>query len=233
MNDIFLSVVLPCRNQEDHIGAVLRQYSEPLETIGRPFELVVVPNACTDQTPAVVAELAVADPCIRVVDNPKGGWGLSVRMGLAAARGEHLCYTNSARTQPQQIVQLLDVYQRNKPCLAKVRRQQRGILSREIGSWLYNVEGRLLFRITSRDVNGTPKIMSKELFERLQLASDGDLLDLELMAKITRIGVPVVETTVTGFTRHGGKSTTKLRSAWRMYAGAFSLWRTLQGFPRS
>ena len=72
----------------------------PLEALDIPFELVVVPNASTDRTQAVVERLAAGDDRIRAVANPRGGWGLSVRTGLDAARGSILCYTNTARTDP-------------------------------------------------------------------------------------------------------------------------------------
>lgn len=218
-----LSVVLPCRNQADHIGGVLAAYFSPLDTLGLPYELVVVPNACTDETPAEVATLAAAEPRVRVVDNPLGGWGRSVLAGLAAARGTVLCYTNSARTNPAHVAELFGLYRAHAPCLAKVRREQRGVVLRELGSALYNFEGRLLFGIRARDVNGTPKIFGRDLYVQAQLSQAGDLLDLELMARAARLKVPVVELPVAGFTRHGGTSTTNLGSAWRMYAGAVKL----------
>jgi hypothetical protein len=171
----------------------------------------------------VVEGLARRDPRIVVVENPKGGWGLSVRVGLDAARGEVLCYTNSARTDPEHVGLLVGLYLRHAPCVAKARRCRRQAPLRELGSLLYNLEGRLLFGIKARDVNGTPKVLPRELYRQLRLASDGDLLDMELMAKVVRRGVPVVEMPVAGFKRHGGKSSTTLASAWRMYVGALRL----------
>jgi glycosyltransferase involved in cell wall biosynthesis len=219
--DRALSVVLPCRNQADHIERVLRSYAAPLA--GLDYELVVVPNACSDRTAEIARAVAAGDPRVRVVENPEGGWGRSVLTGLAAARGRLLCYTNSARTDPAHIPALLGLYEAHAPCLAKVRREERAAPLREIGSWLYNLEGRLLFGIRARDVNGTPKLLSRELYAGLDLRSPGDLLDLELMAKAARRGVPVVELPVKGFARHGGKSSTRLGSAWRMYVGALKL----------
>jgi glycosyltransferase involved in cell wall biosynthesis len=226
---IFLSVILPCRNQADHIGEVLASYRQPLSSIGRNYELVVVPNACTDNTFEIVQKLAAADASIRVVENPKGGWGLSVLTGLKAARGEVLCYTNSARTDPASIPVLLDLYLKNAPCLAKVRRENRGVFLRSFGSTLYNFEGRMLYGIKARDVNGTPKILSRELYEKAALFSAGDLLDMELLAKVTRLGIPVVELPTQGFKRHGGKSSTNFKSAWNMYVGAVQLRGKLKG----
>jgi glycosyltransferase involved in cell wall biosynthesis len=226
-----LSIILPCRNQADHIGAVLRAYAEPLQSTGVPYELVVVPNACTDRTADVVREIAAGDNRIVVVESALGGWGRSVLAGLAAARGEILCYTNSARTDPQDIPPLLDLFRRHAPCVAKIRREQRGVFWRELGSWLYNCEARLLYGVGVGDVNGTPKILGRDVYRRLDLRSLGDLLDLELVAKVKRLGIPVVERPVSGFKRHGGRSSTRLSSAWRMYTGAVALRKTLAGFP--
>ena len=227
---VYLSVILPCRNQADHIKEVLQRYRAPLDKIGKSYELVVVPNACTDNTFEVVAALAREDKHIAVAENPKGGWGLSVIVGLAAARGSVLCYTNSARTNPVHVPILLEEYLKNAPCLAKVRREKRAAPLREAGSWLYNLEARIFFGIKAADVNGTPKIFSRELYQKLGLFSPGDLLDMELLAKVTRLGLPVIEFPVEGFKRHGGKSSTNLGSAWRMYAGALQLRKALKTF---
>jgi glycosyltransferase involved in cell wall biosynthesis len=223
-----LSVVLPCRNQGDHIGAVLPRYLAPLEALGLPFELVVVPNASTDNTQEVVANLARRDPRIRVVPNPLGGWGRAVLTGLDAAAGRILLYTNTARTDPAALPRFVRCYLDHAPCLVKARREQRKAPLRELGSRLYNLEGRLLFGIPVKDVNGTPKVFAREFYEELRLAETGDLLDLELMAQAAQRGTPVLEIPVQGFQRHGGRSSTTWRSAWRMYAGAFRLWWSLK-----
>jgi hypothetical protein len=143
------------------------------------------------------------------------------------ARGDVLAYTNSARTNPEHVPQLLNLYRQHEPCLAKVRRVHRNAPLREIGSWLYNLEGRLLFGVRVDDVNGTPKIFPRELFEQAQLASEGDLIDMELMAQARRLGVQVVDMPVAGFKRHGGRSSTNWASAWNMYTGAWKLRKSL------
>jgi dolichol-phosphate mannosyltransferase len=219
-----ISVVLPCRNQADHIGRVLQGYLAPLEELALPFELVVVPNGSSDHTAAVVTELARRDPRLCVVENPAGGWGRSVRAGLAAASGDVLVYTNTARTDPASLPDYVRRYRDAQPCLVKASRRARHAPLREIGSLLYNVEGRVLFGLRCTDVNGTPKVFARDVYERVGLTEDGDLLDMELMAGVARLGLPVIEIPVTGFHRHGGKSSTTLRSAWNMYAGALKLW---------
>lgn len=221
------SLVLPCRNQADHIGRVLEGYLAALEPIGVPFELVVVPNACTDRTPEIVAELARQDRRIQTVANPLGGWGRSVLAGLRAARGAVLAYTNTARTDPARVPELYELYCRNPESMVKLCRVKRQAPLRQIGSRLYNLEGRLLLGVRSNDVNGTPKIFSRDFYRQADAGSEDDLLDMEFMARAAQLGVPVVEVPVPGFRRHGGRSSTTLRSAWLMYTGAWRLRRRL------
>jgi glycosyltransferase involved in cell wall biosynthesis len=224
-----LSVVLPVRNQADHIEPVIREYLRVLPAGGRSFELVLVPNACTDASPEICRALASQDDRIRVAENPKGGWGLSVRVGLGACRGEALCYTNSARTDPGQILALLARFQEHPSALVKIARHSRGAILREAGSFLYNLECQLLLRTRVRDVNGTPKIFHRSLLDRFPLISEGDLLDAELLSRCARARIRVVEVALPGWKRHGGSSSTKLGSARRMYVGVVKLFLSLPG----
>jgi glycosyltransferase involved in cell wall biosynthesis len=221
-----ISLVLPCRNQADHIGAILPRYVEALAALGTPFELVVVPNASTDATAEIVAALALREPRVRMLGNPAGGWGRSVRLGLDAARGAVLAYTNTARTEPGVVPLFLRKHQEGGACLVKARREARRAPVRVLGSGLYNLEARLCFGLRSGDVNGTPKVFSRVFYHAARPRADGDLFDLELMVRAHRLGVAVEELPVRGFRRHGGRSSTGLKRAWAMYAGALRLWLT-------
>jgi glycosyltransferase involved in cell wall biosynthesis len=218
-----LSLVLPCRNQGEYIGTLLQKYVPPLERTGLPFELIVVPNACTDDSEVVVGQLAQDDERVRMVALAEGGWGRAVRAGLRAAWGSILAYTNTARANPELLPEFVERYWRSRECLVKARREARQAPLRELGSGLYNFEARLCCGVHCRDVNGTPKIFSRAFYESLSLASTGDLFDLELIAAAGRRGMPIIEIPVQGFSRHGGRSSTTLWSAWKMYAGALRL----------
>jgi glycosyltransferase involved in cell wall biosynthesis len=218
-----VSVVLPCRNQSDHIAEVVPRYAAAFDRSGIHVELIVVPNASTDTTEQQVRALAAADSRVRCVANHSGGWGRSVRVGLEAARGGVLVYTNSARTDPDTLPDFVCRHLEQPRSLVKAARQQRKALLREVGSTLYNLEARLLFGVRCHDVNGTPKVFSRMLYDQIRLTQDGDLLDLELIAQATRLRAAIVDVPTFGFKRHGGKSSTTLRSAWRMYTGAMGL----------
>jgi glycosyltransferase involved in cell wall biosynthesis len=220
-----LSVVLPFRDQADHAARVLEGWRASLDRLGVGWEIVAVPNACRDETPAVVRSAAAGDARVRCIELAEPGWGRAVRAGLAAASGEVLSYANSARTDPAVFAPLLQRYRASAPCLVKVSRVARGAPLRSLGSALFNLEARWLFGLGSRDVNGTPKLFPREWWRGVAdgVRESGDLLDLAVLAAATRSGLPVVEVERAGFARHGGRSSTGLASAARMLAGAIRL----------
>src|SRR4051812_3117043 len=93
-----VSIILPVHNQQDHIGAIVREYIAALEKLPSSYELLLVTNACRDRSVEICAGLAAEHEQVRHVDTPRGGWGHAVILGLQSASGDTLCYTNSART---------------------------------------------------------------------------------------------------------------------------------------
>src|ERR1051326_5913168 len=98
-----ISIILPVHNQADHIWDVVREYATVLLKVPRPHEILLVVNNCRDHSLQVCQGLAAQMPQVRVLNTPKGGWGLAVKHGLEEARGDLLCYTNSARTTGQDL----------------------------------------------------------------------------------------------------------------------------------
>lgn len=219
------SIVLPVYNQAEHIEAIVSEYVAALERSGIAWEIVLVPNNCRDASNDICRRLADANPNVRVVQLELGGWGRAVRAGIAAARGDLLCYTNSARTTPEELV-LLVLYARTFPdVVVKANRKIREHWSRRLGSLLYNLECRALFDLSCWDVNGTPKVFPRSATKLLGLTRDDDLIDAEFNVICRREQYHMVEVPIFSSRRHGGSSTTNLRSAFRMYWGAVELWR--------
>jgi glycosyltransferase involved in cell wall biosynthesis len=225
MTDGLASVVLPVHNQADHLAVVVEEYMAVLGRLPLATELILVPNACRDATPAVAQELARRHANVRVVESDLGGWGRAVRAGLAAARGSLLCYTNSARTAPEDLTLVLLYAFAHPGIVVKANRKIREHWSRRLGSLLYNLQCRALFDLACWDVNGTPKVFPRSMSALLTLARDDDLIDAEFAAICRRENYPMLEVPIFSSRRHGGKSTTTLRTAVKLYVGAYQLWR--------
>jgi glycosyltransferase involved in cell wall biosynthesis len=221
------SIVLPVHNQADHIAGVVAGYVDVLDRLEWPYELVLVTNGCTDDSVPVCAELSERLDPVRTIDLAEGGWGKAVLAGIAASRGNHVCYTNTARTTPEMLALALSYARAYPTVVVKANRKIRDNWRRRLGSLIYNLECRALFDLPTWDINGTPKVFPRSFERLLQLQRDDDLIDAELLALCRIEGYPVVEVPLLATHRHGGKSTTNYGSALRMYTGALALRRRL------
>jgi glycosyltransferase involved in cell wall biosynthesis len=232
VTDSLFSIVLPVHNQSDHVVGILEEYCGHLDYIDINYELIVVTNNCSDESPKNVEAFAGKNPRVRHIDLPKEkGWGRAVREGIAASTGEFICFTNSARTSAKDLGLLL-LYARNYGLVVlKANRKIRESFLRRAGSLLYNLECRALFDMSCWDVNGTPKVFPRKFEQLLDLKENGDLIDAEFDALCFRNGYPLLEVPIFSSRRHGGRSTTNVKSALGMYLGVFALRRRLNGKP--
>ena len=222
-----VSIVLPVHDQGDHVADVVREYEESLARLPVPHEIVLVVNGSTDSSLLVCRDLERTNPAVKVLESVEGGWGRAVLLGLEAARGDLLCYTNLARTRAEDLTLLVLYGLMHPDVVVKANRKIRDSLYRRFGSLLYNLECRALFDLSYWDINGTPKVFSRSLGRLLELTREDDLVDLEFHIVCRREGYRVLEVPIFSNVRHGGRSTTNHRSALGLYWGALSMWRGL------
>jgi glycosyltransferase involved in cell wall biosynthesis len=223
-----VSVVLPVHNQADHLQGVLQEYESALGTLPVAHECLLVVNGCTDRSLEVCRERSACSPAERVIHSEQSGWGHAVLLGLEAARGDLLCYTNLARTTSTDLKSMLLCAVAEPGVVVKANRKIRDSWQRRVGSLLYNLECRALFDLAYWDVNGTPKVFPRSCDKLLRLTRRDNLIDAEFAMVCRREGYPVLEVPIFSSRRHGGTSTTGYLSALSMYWGTYRLWRTLR-----
>lgn len=99
-----LSVVIPAFNEEKQIGACLASLAAQKTSI--PYEIIVVDNASTDNTAAVVKEYMSALQ-IRVIPEPYKSRGAARAAGFAAAEGDVICSTDADTIIPSTWIQTI------------------------------------------------------------------------------------------------------------------------------
>ncbi len=65
-----------------------------------PVEILVVDNASTDRTPAIVHEIAAEHPIVSLLYQPIPGKGAAVRKGMLAGQGEYLFICDADLAMP-------------------------------------------------------------------------------------------------------------------------------------
>lgn len=88
-----VSVVVCTWNRAASLARTLERMTRLAVPHGEAWELVVVDNRCTDDTPAVIASFAGRLP-IRRIGEPEPGLAHARNRGVAESRGEHVVFTD-------------------------------------------------------------------------------------------------------------------------------------------
>jgi polyisoprenyl-phosphate glycosyltransferase len=109
----YVTIVLPCFNEEGHVIAEIERISAAMEASGYSYELMCVDDASTDGTLAKLYEAAPRFPKMEVVHfHRNGGSGTVRRIGTQRARGEIVVWTDADMTYPNEripeLVQILE-----------------------------------------------------------------------------------------------------------------------------
>jgi len=83
--EIEISIVMPCLNEADTIGACVRKAMDTLRSHRIDGEVIVADNGSTDASVAIARELGA-----RVVPVRQKGYGAALMGGIAAARGKYI-----------------------------------------------------------------------------------------------------------------------------------------------
>jgi len=99
----YVSIVLPCYNEQDHVLREVERISRAMDISGLPYELIAVDDASADAT---LERLKAAEPNLprlRVVHFPRnGGAGTVRRIGTQQAKGEIVVWTDADMTYPNE-----------------------------------------------------------------------------------------------------------------------------------
>jgi succinoglycan biosynthesis protein ExoA len=83
-----VSVVLPVRNEEQHLRAAVERVLA--QRYDGPFEVVLAVGPSEDATARIAAEIAASDPRVHVVDNPSGRTAAGLNLAIAASSHGYL-----------------------------------------------------------------------------------------------------------------------------------------------
>src|SRR3954449_6006233 len=105
----YLSLVIPAYNEQENVEALLQRVGAALAQVGRPFEVIIVDDGSTDQTPKLLDDAMAKLPWLRVLRLVKNcGQSAAFDAGFKAARGDVVATIDAdLQNDPEEIPRLL------------------------------------------------------------------------------------------------------------------------------
>ncbi len=233
-----LSIIMPAYNEEEIVGFTTRRLVTAFERAGYRLELVAVDNGSSDRTGEIIREMASQFDAVvyhQVEKNEGYGNGVLSAMPVCTAPWIGIIPADG-QVDAEDVVRLYEaVVVTNGKVLGKVRRRFRmDGLMRKIVSVSYNLFVLLLWpRIGSLDINGSPKLLPREVLMRMRLTSKRWFLDPEIMIKAYYMGIRVMELNVFARMRGNGISHVRAETCWEFFrnllhyrfSGEMAQWR--------
>lgn len=163
-----VSVVIPAHNEAENLATLVPEIAANLG--GTAHEIIIVDDASTDDTPALIERLAASGISVRRLKHPRSlGQSAAVMTGVVAARGSLVVTLdgdgqNDPRFIPEMIRALDD------PAVGIVAGQRLGrkdTMSKKLSSRIANGVRRFFLKDDTRDTGCGLKAFRREPFTRL------------------------------------------------------------------
>lgn len=211
-----ISVVLPVFNEEENIESVLCSIDRAIKAIFHAYEIIIVNDGSTDNTPIIIERLKKDYNNLKVVTFERNrGYGSALREGFSRAVFDHIFYTDSdGQFDVSEISKILPLIDKCD-MVAGFRLNRKDSALRVFSSRVYNKLVAGLFGLKVRDVNCSFKLFKKEIIDNIQLYSIGFSIDAELLWKAKVNGYKICEAGVSHFAREKGESKVRITDTLR------------------
>jgi glycosyltransferase involved in cell wall biosynthesis len=217
-----VSFIMPCYNEQEVIPYTIPQLCDAFAKAGHKLELVACDNGSSDRTGELIHEfVAKGLPVVHHRVEPNEGYGNGVLKTIAVCSAPWIgIIPADGQVDAEDVARLFDaVKHTDGKVIGKVRRRFRmdGPL-RKIVSVIYNALVFCLWpNLGSIDINGSPKIIHRDVLRRLDLESKQWFLDPEMMVKAHYLGVRVLEMNVFARMRGNGLSHVRASTCWEFF----------------
>ncbi len=201
----YVSIIVPCFNEQDNIGTCVAQLGETFRPTQIPYEILLVNDGSTDATLERARLLSNSHSSVRIIDLVENfGKAVALREGVRRARGDIVAFFDAdLQYTPGDLVTMVARLKDGIDFVNGSRDYNGYGASRTAFSRLYNRVVRLLFRMQLRDSNCGIKVLKKEA------AGAGTIFDygLPLVVPLLKVrGFESAEFPVTLHERKNGES---------------------------
>jgi 4-amino-4-deoxy-L-arabinose transferase-like glycosyltransferase len=220
-----LSLVLPAYNEEAGIRQAVLEACAALARLTRDYEVLVVDDGSGDDTAEIVADVAAEQPQVRLLRHEGNrGYGAALRTGFAAARFEHVAFTDADCQFHLEDLGLLLPLSARYPVVVGWRQGRKDPWRRRFLSRGYNLLTSTLLGTRVRDCDCALKVFQRDVLPELLPETNTFFVNAEMLAKARQRGVEVAEVGVRHRPRLRGESKVSLREVPRIASTLLPFW---------
>ena len=201
-----ISVVIPLHNEQETLAELYRRTRTTLETLGEPWELVLVNDGSTDETPSLVESLNAVDPHVVVIHLRRNyGQTGALMAGFDHARGEIIvAMDGDLQHDPEEIPNFLSKIHEGYDLVSGWRTSRSdAFLTRTLPSRIANWLMAKVSGVQLHDFGTTYKAYRREVLADLHLYGE---LHRFVPALSAWNGARIAEIPIKDMGRNGGKS---------------------------
>jgi dolichol-phosphate mannosyltransferase len=166
----YLSLVIPAYNEQENVDALLGRVGAALAQTGRPFEVVIVDDGSSDDTPRLLREAMTTLPWLRVLRLQKNsGQSAAFDAGFRAARGDVIATIDAdLQNDPEEIPRLLPMLD-GYDMVTGWRRDRQDTKFRKVQTRIANRIRNWISDETIQDSASSLKLYKRHCLEGIQL----------------------------------------------------------------
>jgi glycosyltransferase involved in cell wall biosynthesis len=214
--EILVSVVIPCLNEEENIERCVTRAREVLEEKGIPGEVIVADNASEDRS----GELAAAAGA-RVIYEPRRGYGSAYLAGFAAARGRYIVMADADLTYDfREIPRFVEHLEQGAELVMGDRMDNvhpgaMPWLHRYVGNPVLTGILNVFFRTGVSDAHCGMRALRRDILPRLDLRTTGMEFASEMVIRASKEKLDIREFPIEYHPRGGESKLSSFRDGWR------------------
>jgi glycosyltransferase involved in cell wall biosynthesis len=203
-----LSIVIPAYNEEANVESSLNEVSAVAQALGIEHEIILVNDGSTDRTGEVARALTDRIPNLQVVEHyPNRGYGGALKAGFRAASKELITFFPSDKQFDFNEVEQLLARANEADIVCGYRANRRDNIIRKLNAFGWKMVVRLLFGRLCRDIDCGFKVFRRSMLSRVNIVSNGAMIDTELLARARARGFNIAEEPLTHLPRVAGEAT--------------------------
>jgi glycosyltransferase involved in cell wall biosynthesis len=215
-DELVVSVVIPCLNEQDNIERCVRTAQAALDEAGIAGEVVVADNASEDRSAALAAAAGA-----RVVHEPRRGYGSAYRAGFAAARGRYIVMADADLTYdfreiPRFVEQLDDGAELVMgDRMDNIQPGAMPWLHRYVGNPVLTGVLNVFFRTGVSDAHCGMRAVRRDVLPQLDLRTTGMEFASEMVIRASKERLDIREFPIEYHPRGGQSKLSSFRDGWR------------------